>query len=90
MAKSFPCWVCKGEGTWVEPVLDYGQGPTESCNYCNGEGMIEIGGKRHREIVAESIGLKAINFLKPTKEEWTWDELKAIGEAALKAAEITT
>jgi hypothetical protein len=48
--KSFPCPYCKGQGTWVEPVLDYGQGPTYECGGCDGKGMIEINGPIHQRI----------------------------------------
>ena len=81
--KQFPCWVCKGKGTWIEQVLDDGSGPTESCCYCEGEGLIEIGGKRHREIRAEKIALDIISFVKPFKEEWTYQELQELGNKAL-------
>lgn len=83
MKKSFPCWVCKGKGSWIEPVTDEGYGPTEYCNYCEGEGLIEIGGKRHREIVAERIGIQIITFLKPPKILWTGEELQELGNKAL-------
>lgn len=87
MSKFFPCWVCKGEGTWVEPVTDEGYGPIERCGYCNGEGLIEIGGKVHRRIAAEAIAQKIINFIKPAKEEWTMEELRELGEKALNLLE---
>lgn len=83
MRKTFPCWVCGAKGTWVEPVTDEGQGPTESCGYCEGEGMIEIGGEIHRRIVAEKIAMQIIKFKKPQKEEWTYQELQEIGNKAL-------
>ena len=47
--KSVPCWICKGEGSWVEPVLDYGEGPEYTCGLCKGAGMIEIGGPLHQQ-----------------------------------------
>ena len=50
MPKKFPCPYCQGEGSWVEPVLDDGSGPTYSCGFCDGEGMIEIGSEKHRQI----------------------------------------
>ena len=50
MSKSFPCPFCRGAGTWVEPVLDYGQGPSYECGACEGHGMIEIGGAIHRKL----------------------------------------
>ena len=51
----FPCWVCKAKGEWIEPVLDDGSGPTESCGYCNGEGLIEIRGQVHRRNTVNGI-----------------------------------
>lgn len=87
MSKHFPCWVCEGKGTWVEPVLDDGSGPTEYCGFCEGKGLIEIGGKRHREITAESLALKIIRFKKPKKEDWTIDELRLLGNKALDLIE---
>ncbi len=81
--KIFPCWVCRGQGTWVEPVTDWGEGPTESCNYCDGQGLIEIGGKIHRRITAEAIAMKIIHFRKPKQEEWSMQELEQLGNKAL-------
>ena len=49
MAKYFPCPYCKGEYSWVEPVLADGSGPTYTCGFCN-NGMIEIGSEKHLEI----------------------------------------
>ena len=50
MPRRFPCPYCKGEGTWVEPVLDDGSGPTYGCGFCDGSGMIEVGSEKHRDI----------------------------------------
>ena len=83
MKKYFPCWVCKGEGTWIEPVTDEGYGPTASCGYCEGEGLIEIGGKIHQRITAENLAQKIIHFKQPAKEEWTMKELQELGNKAL-------
>lgn len=83
MKKSFPCWVCRGRGSWTEPILDDGSGPRESCAYCEGEGLIEIGGKRHMEIAAERIAMEILKYRKDAKEEWTWDELLDLGTRAL-------
>jgi hypothetical protein len=81
--KRFPCWVCKGKGTWVEVVIEEtGQGPTESCNYCSGEGTIEIGGAVHKRIVAERVAMELIRFGK--KEEYSYEELLEIGNKALE------
>lgn len=83
MKKSFPCWVCKGEGTWTEPVTDDGRGPLESCNYCEGHGLIEIGGEVHRRHAAEAIALKILKFRKDVTKDFSWNELIEIGEKAL-------
>ena len=83
MTKSFPCWVCGGKGTWIEPVTDEGQGPRESCGYCEGEGMIEIGGAVHRRRKAESIATQIIAFSGEKDREYSWNELQEIGEKAL-------
>jgi len=48
--RSFPCPYCKGQGSWVEPVLDWGQGPLYECGVCDGKGMIEIGGAIHERM----------------------------------------
>lgn len=53
--KTFPCGMCKGRGKWVEPVLDDGTGPMEYCGYCEGNGLIEIGGEIHKKRKAERI-----------------------------------
>ena len=82
--KVFPCWVCKAKGTWIEPVTDEGYGPTESCGYCDGEGMIVIGGNIHKRITAERIALDILKFVNPKKELWTDKELQEIGMKALK------
>jgi hypothetical protein len=50
MPSKFPCPYCKGEGSWVEAVLDDGSGPTYNCGFCDGDGMIEIGSEKHKEI----------------------------------------
>jgi hypothetical protein len=50
MPKSFPCPYCKGEGEWVEAVLDDGSGPTYHCGFCGGDGMIEVGSEKHMDI----------------------------------------
>lgn len=50
MPKSFPCPYCKGEGSWIEPVTDEGQGPLYECGVCDGNGMIEIDGQHHMRI----------------------------------------
>jgi hypothetical protein len=62
MSKKFPCPYCKGQGSWVEPVSDYGQGPRYDCGICDGEGMIEINGPLHKlliELKAEKLVQKA-------------------------------
>jgi hypothetical protein len=81
--KYFPCPICKGEGEWVEPVLEDGSGPSDWCNYCEKEGMIEIRGKVHRQVKAEKIALEIIHFMQPDKTEWTWQELDELGNKAL-------
>ena len=50
MTKRFPCPYCRGEGSWVEPVLDDGSGPEYNCGFCGGEGMIEVGSEKHLDI----------------------------------------
>lgn len=81
--KKFPCWVCKGKGSWVELVTDLGEGPIESCAYCNEEGMIEIGGDTHRRIKAEKIAIEIISFSKGKRWEYSYEELLKIGYKAL-------
>ena len=51
--RKFPCPYCKGEYSWVEPVLDDGSGPTYTCGFCD-EGMIEIGSEKHMQIKANN------------------------------------
>jgi hypothetical protein len=36
----FTCQECKGRGGWVEPVLDFGQGPWYDCGFCEGTGLV--------------------------------------------------
>jgi len=83
MKKTFPCGVCKGRGYFHEDVLEYGQGPDYDCGWCEGEGLIEIGGAIHRKHAAEKIAMDILHFRKPSKQEWTWDELQDLGNKAL-------
>ena len=81
--KFFPCWVCEGQGGWKEEILDDGSGPYDECGYCEGNGLIEIGGELHRKHKAEQIALMIIDFVKPEQQEWSSDELHEIGYKAL-------
>ena len=85
--KYYPCWVCKGQGGWKEPILDDGSGPYDKCGYCEGEGLIEIGGPIQRRHKRESIAMELIGFVKPNKSEWTYQEMQDIGEKALQLLE---
>lgn len=79
--KYFPCGVCKGKGTWIEVVIEEtGQGPLESCFYCDGEGVIEINGPIHKRIRAEKI---AMEILKYDTREFSYEEIIEIGNKAL-------
>jgi hypothetical protein len=49
VSNHFPCPYCKGNYSWVEPVLDDGSGPTYECGFCD-KGMIEIGSEKHKDI----------------------------------------
>jgi len=40
MGKKLLCQECGGSGGWVEPVLDFGQGPTYPCGWCEGTGFV--------------------------------------------------
>ena len=87
--KTFPCWLCKGSGISEEgEYVDVGIGMMQvsadwPCNYCDGKGLIEVGGPVHRRITAERLALEIIKFCKPSKEEWTNEELQEIGNKAL-------
>jgi DnaJ-class molecular chaperone len=35
------CPWCHGAGGYIEPVLDFGQGPWEPCGFCKGIGQIK-------------------------------------------------
>lgn len=50
--RKFPCPYCKGQGGAVEDLADaYGPGgPWYDCGICQGNAMVEIGGKIHRLI----------------------------------------
>ena len=39
-ANGFPCQECRGAGGYVEPVLDYGEGPWFDCGWCEGTGLV--------------------------------------------------
>lgn len=32
------CQECGGAGSYIEPVLDYGEGPSYTCGWCEGKG----------------------------------------------------
>ena len=65
MPKYFPCPICRGEGEWIEPVTDEGQGPRYTCGYCEGQGMIEINGPLHQRIQR----IRAANVAKKEKRK---------------------
>lgn len=35
-----PCQECRGRGGYIEPVLDYGEGPFFICGWCEGTGLL--------------------------------------------------
>ena len=65
----FPCPYCKGDYSWVEPVLDDGSGPTYTCGFCD-EGMIVVGSEKHMQIKANN----------PPKE-FMWEWIGELGSA---------
>ena len=79
----FPCPYCKGRGGYTEVILDDGTGPYEPCYACDDKRMVEIGGEVHRKWKAEHIALEIINFVKPSKDEWSMAELFELGNKAL-------
>lgn len=34
------CPVCNGQGGWIEPVLDTGEGPFYDCFFCKRKGRV--------------------------------------------------
>lgn len=40
MSRKLVCQECRGSGGWIEPILDYGQGPWEQCGWCLGTGYV--------------------------------------------------
>ena len=38
--KEYQCPVCHGSGGWIEPVLDYGEGPFFPCGGCDAKGRV--------------------------------------------------
>ncbi len=51
--------------------------------------MIVIGGPVHRRITAERIALQIIKFRTDLKkEEWTWEEIKELGNKALALPDL--
>ena len=34
------CQECRGAGSYVEPCLDYGEGPSYNCGWCGGTGYV--------------------------------------------------
>lgn len=47
--KKVPCWVCKGKGNMDdEEYIEEGcTKPATPCDWCGGDGMIEIGSEQH-------------------------------------------
>ena len=85
--KKYPCQYCKGRGISERgEFVDMQQvSPDIECGNCEGKGLIEIGGKRHKEIVAERIAMQIISF-----KRWEnypdgvpYDELMKLGMEAL-------
>lgn len=86
--RKFPCPYCKGKGSWIEPVLydGIGGGPLETCNQCDGEGMILIGGKKHTEIRAFNIGCDVLWFGGKNKDKtFSYRYITNIGKKALRS-----
>jgi hypothetical protein len=87
--KTFPCWVCRGQGYFHEDVLEYGQGPDYDCGYCEGEGLIEIGGAIHRKHFAEKLAMDILHFKrddpKYNTDGYSFEELQVMGEKALNS-----
>ena len=84
----FPCPVCKGKGGGTEVVIEEtGEGPHYLCGYCNGEGMIEIGGKTHTRIKRESIAISAIEKFAQDDEEYSYGQIVDIGKQIQKIIE---
>lgn len=40
LVKPLRCQECGGRGGWIEPVLEDGSGPYETCVFCEGIGLI--------------------------------------------------
>lgn len=40
LRRKLPCQECGGMGGEIIPILDYGQGPWESCGWCEGTGLV--------------------------------------------------
>lgn len=80
--KYFPCPVCKTTGIVEEGDTQDGIqiSPDLDCGYCEGDGFIEIDGKRHMEIKRQNIAIDAIDKFKPKKSEYSWEELQNIGK----------
>lgn len=78
--KKFPCPICKGKGGYKEVILDDGSGPYYPCINCEDKGMIEVDSKRHKEMKYEKIAIKALEYFKPSKAEWSWEELLELGK----------
>lgn len=79
-SRYFPCWACRGEGRRKEPILDDGSGPIETCGYCDGEGMIEIGGSLHKKIKKEFVALKALEKFGEKEDGYSYQEILKLGE----------
>ncbi len=36
------CSICKGEGGWLDPIMDDGSGPYDECGACQGSGEVGL------------------------------------------------
>jgi hypothetical protein len=76
--KKFPCPICKGKGG------DHEEWGFEECNYCEGEGMIEIKGKIHTKWKALNLGINIVTFVQPKGKDYlSTNELIKIGRKAM-------
>lgn len=76
--KYYPCPACKGQGRFLEEYIDVWPRYL-TCNNCEGEGLIEIGGEIHLRNKALKLGLKHLE----EGREYEYYEIINIGKKYL-------
>lgn len=74
----YPCRACKGKGRFLEDVIDVWPVYLD-CGNCEGEGMIEVGGRIHIKNKTFRLGLAHLT----ENKDYSYDEIMNIGRKYL-------